>query len=286
MESSDAMADPTPSRFEIDFYQLVDDTMLAKNRGDGCGFDFRWADVRRKWMDDTTNGFAYRCLPLTIANQLGWHVTCPVGFTAFWRGGLGPGSVDFKFDHHPEHWKNWINDQFGQGIITWNTPFLIRTKPAGSRLLVLGPANFFRRHAHPLTALIETDWMTASFTMNYKLMEECEPIRFEAGEPLMQLIPVANDIGSDLEHAKVTYRRLVDDPETFEKYDQWSKGRTQFHEEKRKGNVKPDEWQKDYFLGKEAKTTRHVTKLKPPAIDYRGGTGTRTAPQTPPQKSR
>jgi hypothetical protein len=266
------VSDAPRPKFEIDFYQLVDDAMLARN---GCGFDWRWADARRQWMDDSTNGFAYRCLPLTIANQLGWFVTSPVGFTAFWRGGGAQGSVDFTFDRDPEFWKRWVNDQFGQGIVTWNMPFLLRTRPAGSKLLVTGPANYFRRNAQPLTALIETDWMTASFTMNYKLTEPCEPIRFEAGEPLMQLIPIASDVCTDLEQANVTYRRLIDDPETHAKYTQWSNARNQFHEAKRQGVVRPDEWQKDYFLGRDlvgeaAKKTQHKTKLRPPVVKFVG----------------
>ena len=60
---------------------------------------------------------------------------------------------------------------------------LFRTKPEGSRLLVCGPANYFKTNAHPLTALIETDWMTMSFTMNYKISIPHYPVRFEQGEP-------------------------------------------------------------------------------------------------------
>jgi LPS sulfotransferase NodH len=34
--------------------------------------------------------------------------------------------------------------------------------------LVCGPANYFLLNAHPLTAIIESDWTTMSFTMNWK----------------------------------------------------------------------------------------------------------------------
>jgi len=257
----------------VDFFQIVDDQMMAKNRTDGCGFELQWADVRRQWMDDTHGAFAYRCLPLTIANQLGWHVTCPVGFTAFWRGDPATGSIDFTFDSDPHFWKPLINDQFGQGIITWNTPFLVRTKPVGTRLLVTGPANYFRRFAHPLTAVIETDWLTASFTMNYKIAVECEPVRFEAGEPLMQLIPIGGDLYRDLQGARVTYQRLIDDPEMHRLYTDWSSGRREFHQAKAAGQVKPDDWQKDYFRGRDvdgnAAQTHHATKLRPPVIEFK-----------------
>ncbi|MDH3733937.1 MAG: DUF6065 family protein, partial [Gemmatimonadota bacterium] len=35
------------------------------------------ADQRRTWMDELPDRFAYRCLPLLIANQSGWDLLCP-----------------------------------------------------------------------------------------------------------------------------------------------------------------------------------------------------------------
>ena len=55
-----------------------------------------------------------------------------------------PGGDQLPVRRREAVWKNWVNSQFGRGIITWNTPFLFRTKPEGSRLLVCGPANFFK----------------------------------------------------------------------------------------------------------------------------------------------
>ena len=48
---------------KLDLYQLVDDAPLI-----------RPAPQSRAWMDET-QGFAYRCLPLTIANTTGWFIT-------------------------------------------------------------------------------------------------------------------------------------------------------------------------------------------------------------------
>jgi hypothetical protein len=258
------------SQLKVTIYQIPQDEVFKANRTDGTGWEWRWADWRRQWMDNTPNAFAYRCLPLTIANQVGWQILNPVGFTAFWRGRNEPGNIDFTFDSAGELWKGWINDQFGQGIITWNTPFLIRTEPAGSRLLVTGPPNYFKRHAHPLTAVVETDWMSMSFTMNWKLMEACEPVRFEAGEPLLQIIPLAGNIGADLENAEVRYQRLSDDPAVHKAYTEWHQSRRMFHELKREGQVKANDWQKDYFRGQDVSgqqaAPQHATKLKPPEV--------------------
>jgi hypothetical protein len=260
------------SQLEIMIYQIVDDTMLKQNRTDGTGWEWGWADLQRDWMDATPNRFAYRCLPLSIVNQTGWWIKNPVGFTATWRGGSLPGTIDFRFDEAADTWSGWINNQFGGGIITWNTPFLFRTRPEGSRLLVCGPVNRFKTYAQPLTALIESDWMSMSFTMNWKLVLPDQPVRFDVGEPLFQAIPLVSNVCSDLEAASVTYQRLTEDPEVYRAYQAWNEGRRSFHVQKAKGEVKPDDWQKDYFHGRDAlgqaPATVHMTKVKPPPIRF------------------
>jgi Family of unknown function (DUF6065) len=263
-------------RLEVRIYQIVDDGMMKQNRTDGTGWEWCWADWQRDWMNNTPQRYAYRCLPLTIANQTGWWIKNPVGFTATWRGATHPGTIDFQFDASGEVWTHWINSQFGEGIITWNTPFLFRTQPEGSRLLVCGPANYFKTNAHPLTALIETDWMSMSFTMNYKIMIPHYPVRFELGEPLFQAIPLARNVCADLEGASVRYQRLVDDPELNRAYQEWDQGRRQFHEQKARGEVRPDGWQRDYFQGRDpigrAAPTTHMIKVKPPQVHYGSAT--------------
>jgi len=254
----------------VEIYQIADDTMLLKNRTDGTGWDWCWSDWQRDWMNATPLRYAYRCLPLTIINQTGWWVKNPVGFTATWRGQTQPGGIDFHFDTAPQIWGQWINSQFGEGIVTWNTPFLFRTKPEGSRLLICGPVNYFKANAHPLTALIESDWISMSFTMNWKIMVPNQPVRFEAGEPLFQAIPLASNVCADLEDASVSYQKLTDNPELHRAYREWDQGRRRFHDQKAAGEVKPNEWQKDYFQGRDAvgqeTTSHHMTKVKPPQV--------------------
>lgn len=273
-------------RLEVGIYQIADDATLKRNRTDGTGWDWCWADWQRDWMDATPSRYAYRCLPLTIANQTGWWIKNPVGFTAIWRGYNAPGSMDFWFDKAEDVWSPWINSQFGEGIITWNTPFLFRTKPQGSRLLVCGPANRFKANAHPLTALIESDWMSMSFTMNYKLMRPGEPVRFEVGEPLFQAIPLISNACADLEGAVVTYQKLTEDPDVYRSYQEWHDGRRRFHEQKAQGEVRADDWQKDYFQGRDAVGREappdHMTKVKSPRIQYSPGTALTSAPISKP----
>lgn len=275
-ESSSVGSSGAVQSFEIVIHQIADDAVLRQNRDDGTGWDWAWADYQRDWMDATPSRFAYRCLPLTMANQTGLWVKNPVGFTAIWRGSERPNSIEFAFDVAGDIWGAWITNEFGAGIITWNTPYLFRTRPPGSRLLVSGPANQFKDNLHPLTAILETDWMTMSFTMNWKVMRPGQPVRFEAGEPLFQAIPLSTNLCADIERAKVAYKRLSDDPELTRAYGEWDESRKGFMQRSKAGQVAPDAWQKDYFYGRDAMGNTafpsHMNKLKPPDVVYGGTT--------------
>lgn len=264
--------DPS-SALAIDIYQIPEDPIFRGHRIDGTGWHWSWADWQRDWMNDTPNKYAYRCLPLTIANQIGWWVYNPVGFNAIWTGHPNPGGVQFIFDSDPKLWCIWINDQFGHGIVTWNTPFLIRTKPVGSRLLITGPTNQFKDAIQPLTAVIESDWMSMSFTMNWKITRPGMTIRFDVGEPLFQIIPLMGNVGRDLENATVTYQKLSTNPQIEREFTEWREGRTKFHQQKAAGEVSPDGWQKDYFRGhtpaEGGVVAGHMTKVIPPTIQFR-----------------
>ncbi len=267
-------AEATP--LTIDIYQLAADDSLKRHRDDGTGWDWGWAERRREWMDASPGHHAYRCLPLTILNQTGFWIMNPVGFTAVWNGRPEPGTIAFTFDTTADFWSSWINSQFGLGIITWNTPFLFRTQPVGSRLFITGPVNYFKENLCALNALIESDWISMSFTMNWRVLRAHEPIRFDVGEPLFQAIPLAGNVCADLEQAEVNYCRLGDNPEVAQSYLEWQQSRNQFHHQKAIGAVRADGWQKDYFHGQDAAgravAPDHRTKVTPPPIHFNFGT--------------
>ena len=51
-------------------------------------------------------------------------------------------------------------------------------------LLGRGPAKTIKDGVAPLEGLIETDWATSSFTMNWKVARPFESIRFQKGDPI------------------------------------------------------------------------------------------------------
>src|SRR5688572_3859440 len=59
----------------------------------GGNAKIRPASSRRTWMDETFESFAYRCLPITMANAYGWEILSPASFMAVWDGTEGQSAL-------------------------------------------------------------------------------------------------------------------------------------------------------------------------------------------------
>jgi Family of unknown function (DUF6065) len=119
----------------------------------------RVAPVERHWMNDISDRFAYRSLPLNIANAHGWQILNPVAFLANWTGESGIDAVRI-LSVHPEGSRETIiaTSHFGAGFLTFSISGLFRTDP-GYDLWVSGPVNEFKDAIQPATSIVETDWL-------------------------------------------------------------------------------------------------------------------------------
>jgi hypothetical protein len=216
------------------------------------------APLERDWMDSANARFPYRCLPLNIANQHGWFIACPVDFEAYWYGTLQAQDIELRFDGPAEQ---TISSHFGYGVLTFSMPYLFRTPP-GMNLWVKGPSNMPKDGIQPLEGIVETDWATSTFTMNWKFTRPFEWIRFKAGEPICMVVPIPRGLIESLEPA---VEFIASDPELNAKYTEWARGRSNFLSELQ--SLKPEAvqrgWQKEYFLGKTGEGTfaGHQTRL-------------------------
>jgi hypothetical protein len=153
------------------------------NHGWGEGWGLRPSPVRRAWM--TEHPTAYQCLPMVVANQWGWQVTCPADVRVTWDGSASASGLLVEVD---PRWAPAIKSQFGRGIVTFSPPWLFRTPP-GWDLYAKGPGNRWKANCTPLEGVIETWWLNYTFTLNWKLIEPGE-VSFARGESLAQLVPV------------------------------------------------------------------------------------------------
>jgi hypothetical protein len=197
----------------------------------------------RKWMDESGERFAYRCLPLVMANQFGWEILSTHHFRASWDGTSRPEGL---------HIENLCGDgnlhchsHFGGGILSFLMPFLFRT-PSGWNLMIRGPMNSPKDGIVALDAIVETDWAHSTFTMNWRFTRACS-VEFQVGEPICLLFPIQRGV---LENFQGEIRMLTDEPALQKKYEEWSASRGQFltrlcdHEPEA---VKQG-WQKHYML--------------------------------------
>jgi hypothetical protein len=229
------------------------------------------APFTRDWMDASPDRFAYRCLPLTIANQGGWVLPNPDPFTAVWDGGAYPDSLQIEVeipandpgeDGASVERPIVVASHFGSGIITFSLPYLFRTPPSVN-LWVKGPSNWIKDGVQPLEGVVETDWLTATFTMNWKLTRPNHPVRFEEGEPICMIVPVARGLAEQLQPV---YTPITREPELHEEFKMWSRRRAEFNQAL--DEMQPDAvrqgWQKDYNKGIKpngARVRQHQTRL-------------------------
>lgn len=219
----------------------------------------RPAPAERAWMDATPERFAYRCLPLAIANAHGWELLCRSACTVVWDGGperealrvMGQGD-DLPISH------------FGSGILTFHIPALLRTEP-GFDLWVGGPVNRPKPGAAPLTGIVETAWAPYTFTMNWQLTEPGRQVRFAAGEPFCTLFPIAQGL---IESCEPEIRSIDSEPALAAAYARWAASRRAFGQElARPGSTaQAERWQKHYFRGilpDGRAADAHRTRLRP-----------------------
>ena len=229
---------------------------------DGHSVDIRPAPVEREWMEATDQRFAYRCLPLNIANAFGWEVHCPSAFVAIWDGGAtidsikirpAPGTIAPAISH------------FANGILTFHIPCLFRTDPTYD-LMVLGPLNRPKDGISPLSGVIETDWAPYTFTMNWKFTRPGLEVCFRQGEPFCHIFPIRR---GDIEEVRPQCVPISEAPEILSQYQAWQQSRRQFNKDLQKEGTlaQSEKWQKYYYrglgaTGERAGTADHRTRIK------------------------
>lgn len=222
----------------------------------------RPAPLEREWMHATHERFAYRCLPLNIANAHGWEILSPTGFTAGWNGQAGLDAVLIGADAGTTA---PAVSHFGHGILTFHIPALFRTAP-GYDLMVQGPINRPKDGIYGLSGVVETDWAPFSFTMNWVFTRPNVLLRFEKNEPICHIFPVKR---GELEDIIPYARPLSDDPVLKAEYEAWSASRNTFNADlKTPGSeAQTERWQKIYYRGETHHGTveaaeDHRTKLR------------------------
>lgn len=225
----------------------------------------RAAGARRAWMDETPEAFAYRCLPMNIANAHGWELLSPCGFEAEWNGGSGVNDVVIR--------RAGIGPPpvsiFGQGVLTFHVEGIFRTPPGYN--LWVGPCpNSAKDGIAALGGLIETDWAPYTFTMNWRFTRP-GVVSFNENEPFCFLFPVERGLVGRVNPRVCSIDTAPDDLKR--RTQEWSASRDHFiAEAKECPHRSPSErWQKFYYRGVDADGRKgaedHQTKIRLPEFE-------------------
>ncbi len=215
----------------------------------------------RAWMDLTSERYAYRCIPLSMANASGWEIRLPFVLEAGWDGGDGTEAVRFRANH--PHAGQMVTSHFGHGVITFHTGWLFRTPP-GWAVWARGAPNTVKDGIVALDGLVETDWLPFPFTMNWRFSRP-GLVRFEAGEPFCFIMLVPHGL---LDEVQPRIVRLDAEPKLKAAHDAWAANRADFAErlKAREEAAVAEKWQRTYIQGRggldEDVSTYHLSKRR------------------------
>lgn len=219
----------------------------------------------RAWMDATNDHYAYRCLPLSMANTSGWELTSPFDFEVTWNGDQGIDAITARAPGlDPDALRAFITSHFGHGILTFHTGWLFRTS-AGWGLWVRGAPNFAKDGIQALDGMVETDWLPFPFTMNWRFTRPCA-VRFAKGDPFCFVTFCPHVL---LDNVAPKRASIDDDEKLKADYTEWGKSRAEFNQllHERDPATVARKWQRGYFQGKaiDRDAPFHVNKrrLKP-----------------------
>ncbi len=214
----------------------------------------------RQWIDELPDRFGYRCLPLTMANQVGWEILNPVAFTARWNGRDGLDAISIRF--HDES-TDLVGSHFGHGVLTFSPGYLFRTTKAHN-IWVKGPANSPKDGIAALEGLIETDWAPFTFTMNWQFTRKRHKVTFEKHEPIATIVPYPRHYPGKFDAG---LRNINENAQLYKQYTDWRNDRIAFNEELQKPGTEAEKegWQRKYMKGQDQEGRAfagHETKIR------------------------
>jgi hypothetical protein len=142
--------------------------------------------IKRDWMDDTPQGHAYRCHPVTSANVIGWYISCPLDIKFIWNGinDTTPNNVTIL------EGQEYVYTGRGQSTVSFNTGFILRTDEKVS-VFTITPQNYFNGDFEVMSSLVSTSFLDSDFPLAIKCMTPNKEIIIPANTPIATIIPIS-----------------------------------------------------------------------------------------------
>ena len=142
--------------------------------------------INREWMDKTFESHAYKCYPISLANQLGWTISYPKDIEFIWDGISDASAEHVKVLSGEEY----VYTERANATISFKTGIIITTEENVSVLHMPVP-NMFINGITPFTTLISTSFYRAEFPAAAKITKSYEKIIIKANTPVIALLPIS-----------------------------------------------------------------------------------------------
>jgi hypothetical protein len=164
-------------------------------------------NVKREWMDETAEGHAYKCFPVSLANGLGWGISFPEDITFIWDG---------ITDTTPDHIKiitgeKYIYPDRGNATVSFTTGLMFKT-PQNYTLLAMPVPNQHTVGVSPFTTLISTSFYNSDLPCAWRITEANKEITIKAGTPVMAVLPISL---TNLQNTEIHMKRFSNIPISY-----------------------------------------------------------------------
>lgn len=197
----------------IHLYPLMDSTLTVEP-----------AKKMREWMNQ--NVHSYRCVPIAIANQLGWDIILDRKVVAEWNGGNSLEDVSVLVGN------GVAKSHFGSGTITIDVGYTWHTENGKQLLIIPVPNDDSYRNFQALSAIVESDKLKYPWFLSVRLVNTGITV-IEAGTKLCRVFPISI---RDIEDTSIS---IAEEPQDFKDYRVWQGS-------ERDNKPKDVAWQKFY----------------------------------------
>lgn len=144
------------------------------------------------WADNTkTVNHARHCLPLMMANSLGYFILSPGTFMVRWNGDLHANCVVETLETSSHY---VVDDHAAFGSFTVQPGFIPRTEKEGEYIYIKGVANERNMPYSCMEAAVEAWWSPANFGLVYLLNQPGEFL-IRKGQPIAQMMIYKGEVG-------------------------------------------------------------------------------------------
>jgi hypothetical protein len=175
----------------------------------GALFDIAPMSIKRDWMDNTSEGHAYRCFPVTQSNVVGWSIFCKQDIEFLWDGINDQSQDHVDIISAPEG----SYSGRGQSSISFNTGLVFRTDQNVS-LFTINPVNYFNDDFETMSNLISTSFYDNPLPLAIKAKSANKNVVIKAGTPLATIIPISlselNNTSIDVVNYKDDDRKRIE----------------------------------------------------------------------------